>query len=89
MDAFEFTPGGRRLTRHAARRLSERQVDADAVIDDFSHRFLQEDGADVFVRRQSANHYDIVIVDDESIVTVLAGVTKHELRNLARNYGWR
>lgn len=89
MDAFEFTPSGRRLTRHAARRLSERQVDADAVIDDFSHRFLQEDGADVFVRRQSANRYDIVIVYDESIVTVLAGVTKRELRNLARNYGWR
>lgn len=89
MEEFEFTPGGRRLTRHAARRLSERQINADAVIDDFSHRLLQNDGADVFVRRQGANRYDIVIVDEESIVTVLASVTKHELRNLARNYGWR
>lgn len=89
MEEYEYTAGGRRLTKHAVRRLAERPVDVDEVIDNFSHRFAQDDGAQVFAKRQSANRYDIVVVDEEEIVTLLADVTKHELRNLARNYGWR
>lgn len=89
MDGPEFTAGGWRLTRHAARRLTERSIDVDGVIEKYSHRFEQNDGAIVFVRRQGSNRYDVVIVDDEAIVTLLAAVSKRELQNLARNYGWR
>lgn len=89
MEEYEYTPGGRRLTEHAARRLAERTVDADDVIDNFSQRFLQDDGAQVYAKRQRTNQYDVVVVDDGAIVTVLAGMTKRKLRNLAHNYGWR
>ncbi len=89
MDEYEYTAGGRKLTKHATRRLTERSVDVDGVIDSFSHRFVQDDGAQVFAKRQSTNRYDIVVLDDDGVVTVLASVTKHELHNLARNYGWR
>jgi len=89
VEEYEYTAGGRRLTKHAARRLAERPVGVDEVIDNFSHRFVQDDGAQVFVKRQSTNRYAVVVVDDGGVVTVLASVTKHELRNLARNYGWR
>lgn len=89
MEEYEYTPGGRRLTKHAARRLAEHPVDVDEVIDNFSHRFLQEDSAQVFVKRRKANSYDVVVADDAGIVTVLANVSKREIHNLARNYGWR
>lgn len=85
----EYTPGGRRLTKHAAFRLAIRLVDVDDVIDNFSQRFLQEDGAEVFIKRRSTNSYDAVVKDAEGIVTILAAVSKREIRNLARNYGWR
>ena len=85
----EYTPGGRLLTKYAAFRLANRPVDVDDVIDNFSQRFLQEDGAEVFIKRHSTNSYDIVITDDREIVTVLADVSKREIRNLAHNYGWR
>ena len=51
MEAYEYTAGGRRLTKHAARRLVNRRVDVDKVIDSFSHRFAQDDGAQVFAKR--------------------------------------
>lgn len=89
MEEYEYTARGRRLTKHAMRRLEERQVDVDAVIDNFSHRFVQDDGAQVYAKRQNTNRYDVVVLDDQGVVTVLTGVKKHELRNLARNYGWR
>ncbi len=89
MEEYKYTPGGRRLTKHATHRLADRSVDVDDVINNFSQRFFQNDGAQVFVQRQGANRYDIVVVDDGWIVTILTGVSKHELRNLARNYGWR
>jgi len=89
VEEYKHTPGGRRLTKHAARRLADRPVDVDDVIDNFSQRFVQDDGAQVFVKQRRTNGYDIVIVDDEGIVTVLADVSKREIRNLVRNYGWR
>lgn len=89
MDEYEYTAGGRRLTTHAARRLTERPVDVDEVIDNFSHHFAQDDGARVYAKRQRTNRYDVVVVDDGAIVTVLTGMTKQKLRNLAHNYGWR
>ena len=39
MEEYEYTPGGRRLTKHAAHRLAERSVNVDAVIDNFSQHF--------------------------------------------------
>jgi len=85
----EYTPGGRRLTKHAAFRLAIRLVDVDDVIDSFSQRFLQEDGAEVFIKRRGTNSYDIVVADDGEIVTILEAVSKREIHNLARNYAWR
>ncbi|RLT38159.1 MAG: hypothetical protein DWI57_12525 [Chloroflexi bacterium] len=89
MEEYDYTPGGRRLTKHAARRLVDRYVDVDDVIDNFSQRFAQDDGAQVFVKRRKANGYDVVIADSAGIVTVLVNVSKREIHNLARNYGWR
>ena len=88
MEEYEYTAGGRRLTKHAARRLADRPVDVDDVIDNFSQRFLQDDGARIYLKQRRTNGYDVVVADDEGIVTVLTDVSKRDIRNLAHNYGW-
>jgi len=61
VEEYEYTPHGRRLTKHAARRLAERSVDVDDVMDNFSQRFVQDDGALVFVKRMQANRHNVLL----------------------------
>jgi hypothetical protein len=82
-----YTQGGERLTDHGEDRL-EREVDVDNVIKHYSEKYEQADGAEAFVKRVGKNKYDVVIRGDGGIVTTLKDQTRHELDNLARNYGW-
>lgn len=50
----------------------------------------QADGAKVFIRAINSNKNNVLVINDTGeIITFIKEVTKHELKNLARNYGWR
>ena len=49
----------------------------------------QADGAKVYIRAINSNNHNVLVENDlGKIITFITKVTKHELRNLARNYGW-
>ena len=89
------TPKGRKLTKHSQESLRRHGFKkpwdkVDAIIDDATRIVTQADGATVYIKRAAGRgrRYDFVITDDEGIVTGMLGKTRHEMNNLARNYGW-
>jgi filamentous hemagglutinin len=89
------TPKGRKLTAHAQESLKRHGFDepfnqVDEVIDNATRVSTQADGGQVHIRRvgQRGRKYDIVIEGDEGIVTGLRNLSKHELDNLGKNYGF-
>ena len=50
----------------------------------------QADGATAYVRAINSNKYNVLIENEfGDVVTYIPGITKRELQNIGRNYGWR
>lgn len=89
------TPRGRRLTAHARESLlrhgfSEPFDLVDEIVENYTYRTTQEDGATVYIQRSRGRRrlYNIVIVGDEGIVTGMRNLSRQELDNLGRRYGF-
>jgi RHS repeat-associated protein len=89
------TPAGRELTEHAEESLlrhgfKEPFSHVDNIIENATRRMAQEDGSLVYIMRNAGRHrtFDIVIEGEGGIVTGMRNLTRHELSNLANNYGW-
>jgi RHS repeat-associated protein len=48
----------------------------------------QTDGALVYIRKVGRNSYNVIVEGSEGVITAFKGLSRHELRNLATNYGW-
>jgi ABC-type sulfate transport system substrate-binding protein len=89
------TPNGRFLTEHAQQSLLRHGFQqpfdlVDNIIENYSRRTTQDDGATVYIQRVGGRtkRYNIVIEGTEGIVTGLLNLTPRELENLGRNYGF-
>ncbi|MCI0457076.1 MAG: hypothetical protein L0Z62_08860 [Gemmataceae bacterium] len=89
------TPGGRQLTEHARESLprhgfKEPFADVDEVIDHAIRTTQQSDGATVHIQRVGGRgkKYNVVIEGEEGIISGLRNLSKHELDNLGKNYGF-
>ena len=62
----------------------------DDVIDNATRVTTQSDGAAVHIQRVGSRgkKYNLVIEGDEGIVTGLRSLSRHELENLGKNYGF-
>lgn len=60
----------------------------DNIIDNPTGAFEQADGATAYIQKVGRNSYDLVVVGENGVATVMANKTRHELRNLAQNFGW-
>jgi filamentous hemagglutinin len=94
-DPIYATPKGRRLTQHARESLIRHGFQEpfnliDDIIDNASRVATQNDGASVYIRRveRRRRSYDIVIESDKGIITAMRHLTRRELKNLGRNYGF-
>lgn len=76
-------------TTHGGRRLDERGwTEAEYLAAKAARHLQQADGADVFVVRVRRNRYNVIVESEGRVVTAIKRLTPHELRNLAKNYGW-
>ncbi|HYT93730.1 MAG TPA: hypothetical protein VEL76_33735 [Gemmataceae bacterium] len=89
------TPKGRKLTEHAKESLRRHGFNepfalVDDVIDNATRTTTQADGATVYIQRSGGRgkKYNVVIEGEEGIVTGLRNLSKHELDNLGKNYGF-
>jgi filamentous hemagglutinin len=89
------TPRGRRLTEHACESLirhgfSEPFEVVDDIINHAMRITTQIDGATVYIQRadRRGKNYNIVIEGEDGIITGMLNLTRHELNNLGRNYGF-
>jgi len=89
------TPKGRRLTDHARESLMRHGFQepfeaVDAIIEQATHVTTQADGAIVYIQRagRRGRSYRMVIEGADGIVTGMLNLTRHELNNLGRNYGF-
>jgi filamentous hemagglutinin len=89
------TPAGRRLTEHARESLrrhgfKEPFGQVDDIMDHPTRTTTQADGATVYIQRAGprGRKYNIVIEGDEGVVTGMRDLSKHELDNLGRRYGF-
>jgi filamentous hemagglutinin len=89
------TPNGRILTNHAQESLlrhgfQEPFALVDDIIENYSRRTSQGDGATVYIQRARGRtrRYNIVIEGDQGIVTGLLNLTARELENIGQNYGF-
>jgi filamentous hemagglutinin len=94
MNAFT-TPKGRIISRHAAISLVRHGFTepfnlVDEIIDSPSYVVTQADGSTVYIQslKSRGNRYNLIIVGEEGIVTGLRQLSRQDLNNLARNYGW-
>ena len=101
--AGQETPGGRRLTKHAAEDSLERHgfsnlAQVDEIIDSASRVRIQEDGAKVYIQRIGGRtrRYNIVIIEEtlsdgdviENVVTAIRDLSPDELRRIGNTYGF-
>jgi filamentous hemagglutinin len=93
--ASYMTPQGRRLTEHACESLirhgfREPFEVVDDIIDHATRIATQTDGATVYIQRagRSGRNYNIIVQGEEGIITGMLNLTRHELNNLGRNYGF-
>lgn len=89
------TPNGRIITAHALISLLRHGFQepfdlVDDIIENYSRRTTQDDGATVYIQRAAGRkrRYNIVIEGEEGIVTGLLNLTVRELQNLGQNYGF-
>jgi hypothetical protein len=85
------TPSGRNLTTHAQEQALDRGMSLtriDNIIDNPTGAFEQADGATAYIQKVGRNSYDLVVVGENGVATVMANKTRQELRNLAHNFGW-
>jgi filamentous hemagglutinin len=88
------TLNGRIVTKHAQESLLRHGFQepfdmVDDIIENYSRRTSQGDGATVYIQRaKGTRRYNIVIEGDEGIVTGILNLTARELGNLGRNYGF-
>jgi len=92
---IDTTPKGRRLTGHARESLMRHDFQApfdtvDAILEQAMHVTTQADGAIVYMQRagRRGRSYHLVIEGTDGIVTDMRNLTRHELTNLGRNYGF-
>ncbi|MCL1467722.1 hypothetical protein [Argonema galeatum] len=93
--SFVTTPGGRILTTHARGSLPRHGFPepfdlVDDIIDNYSRRSVQSDGATVYIQRTGGKRrlYNVVIVGNEGIVTGFRQLERRELEKLGLNYGF-
>ena len=91
----QTTPNARILTVHAQQSLLRHGFQepfdlVDDIIENYSRRTTQDDGATVYIQRAAGRkrRYNIVIEGEEGIVTGLLNLTARELQNLGQNYGF-
>ena len=62
----------------------------DDIIENATHVATQADGARVYIQRTRGRggSFHIVVESDDRIVTGLVNLTRRELTNLGRNYGF-
>ncbi len=62
----------------------------DEIIENYTRRTKQGDGATVYIQRSGVRRrlYNIVIMGDQGIVTGMRNLTRQELENLGRRYGF-
>lgn len=83
-DAPATTHGDIRI---GERGLTQREYDLLKASTNIKH---QADGATVYIRQVTSNNHRVLVENTRGqIVTYTKDVTKHGLKNLARNYGWR
>ena len=83
-DAPATTRGDIRI---GERGLTQREYDLLKASTNIKH---QADGATVYIRQVTSNNHRVLVENTRGqIVTYIKDVTKHGLKNLARNYGWR
>ena len=83
-DAPATTHGDIRI---GERGLTQREYDLLKASTNIKH---QADGATVYIRQVTSNNNRVLVENTRGqIVTYTKDVTKHGLKNLARNYGWR
>ncbi|GAB4203752.1 MAG: hypothetical protein Fur006_58360 [Coleofasciculaceae cyanobacterium] len=89
------TPRGRRLTTHALESLLRHGFRepfdlVDEIVENYTYTTTQEDGATVYIQRSRGRRrlYNIVIVGDEGVVTGMRNLSRQELENLGRRYGF-
>ena len=83
-DAPATTHGDIRI---GERGLTQREYDLLKASTNIKH---QADGATVYIRQVTSNNHRVLVENTRGqIVTYIKEVTKHGLKNLARNYGWR
>lgn len=96
MDSVSYTtPQGRRLTEHACESLMRHGLRepfevVDDIIDHATRITTQTDGATVYIQRtgRRGRNYNIVVEGENGIITGMLNLTRHELHNLGRNYGF-
>jgi hypothetical protein len=95
-DPISATPQGRPLTDHAKDSLrrhgfKEPFDQVDEIVDQATRVTTQADGATVYIQRAGtrSKRYNVIIEGVEGIVTGLRNLTKHELENLGKNYGFQ
>lgn len=89
------TPRGRKLTAHAQESLPRHGFSApfgqiDDIIEHATRVAKQADGAMVYIQKAGprGKRYNIVVEGDEGIVTAIRGLTRSELDQLGRHYGF-
>jgi len=83
-DAPATTHGDIRI---GERGLTQREYDLLKASTNIKH---QAGGATVYIRQVTSNNHRVLVENTRGqIVTYIKDVTKHGLKNLARNYGWR
>lgn len=50
--------------------------------------YEQANGAIAHVGQLDENSYNVIVTGENGILTAMRGLTRSELNNLARNYGW-
>jgi len=94
MHRLAKTPEGRPLSKHASYySLGKHGVSlqmVDYVIDNYSWKVMQSDGATVYIMKQKGNgrRYSMVVYGDDGVVTALKDKMPNELENLSENHGW-
>lgn len=93
--SFVTTAKGKILTTHARESLLRHGFTepfdlVDDIIDNYSRKTVQSDGATVYIQRTGERRklYNVVIVGDEGIVTGLRHLERRELERLGMNYGF-
>jgi uncharacterized protein RhaS with RHS repeats len=80
-----------RATAHGADRMADAsrlgQAGVQDVLENFTQRFAQSDGARVFVKEVDGR-FHVVVHGERGVITNLKNLSEKSLDRLRRNYGW-